>query len=93
MNDLPENPADTTRTSVSVLSSAALSFPRVDPRFVNVNLFQNFEPLEVLSGGAERGTAAGASFKWVGDPETEREALLERATRVGIGAVVGGGGL
>lgn len=91
LDDLLENPAETTRTSVSVLSSAALSLPRVDPRFVI--LFQNFEPWEALSGGAERGIATGASFERVGDSETESEVVLVRATRAGIGAVLGVGGL
>lgn len=72
---LLEKPADMTRTSVPVLSSAAFSFlPRFDPGFVN--LFHNFEACEVLSGGAECGTVTGASFSPVGVPRADREVPL-----------------
>ena len=70
--DLLENPEDTTRTSVPVLSNAALS--RLVPGFAN--LFHNFEPCEVLSEGAECGTPTEASSRSVGDPGAEREVLL-----------------
>ena len=76
LGGLLENPADMTRTSVPVLSSAALSLlPRLDPGLVS--LFQNLELLGVLSGGAECGTlVTGASFNPVGVPGSEREVLL-----------------
>lgn len=92
LGDLLENPEDTTRTSVPVLSSAALSFlPRLDPGLAN--LFHSFEAWEVFSGGAECGTVTGASFNPIGDPGAEREALLLWAGRVGTGAVVVTGGM
>ena len=86
--DLLENPADTTRTSVPVLSSAVLSFlPRFDPGLAN--LFHSFEPCEVFSGGAERGTPIDASLGSVGTFGTEREAVLARVTRTGTDTAVG----
>lgn len=89
--NLLENPEDTTWTSVPVLSSAALSFlPRFDPGLAN--LFHNFEPWEILSGGAECGTEAGASFDPVGVPGAECEVFLVWVTRAGTEAVLGGSG-
>ena len=75
LGGLLENPADMTRTSVPVLSSAAFSFlPRFDPGLVN--LFHNFEPCEVLSGGAECGTVTGVAFNPAGDPRADCEVSL-----------------
>ena len=75
LGGLLANPEDITRTSEPVMSSAALSFfPRLDPCLVN--LFHNFEPWEVLSGGADCGTGRGTSSNPVGDPGAEREVLL-----------------
>lgn len=90
LGDLPERPADMTRTSVSVLSRAALSFfPRTDPRFVN--LFHNFEPCEVLSEEEERGTPSGGSLESADVIGAESDDLLVLIVRVGMANEVGGG--
>ena len=93
LGGLPGNPADITLLSVPVLSNTELNFlPRIDPGLVN--LLHSFEPWEALSGGAECGTATGASVNSaVGDPGAEREGLLLWVAGVGMGTVVGGGGL
>ena len=87
--DLLENPADITRASVPVLSSAALSFLlRLDPGFAS--LFHNLEPWEPLSEGAERGTPTGSSLRSAGVSGAEREVLLVWVARVGMGVLLGG---
>lgn len=89
--DLLENPEDMTRTSVPVLSDMLGFLPRFDP--CPVSLFQNFEPWEILSGGAECGTETDAPFNPFGDPGAEREAPLVCVVRVGTGTLVEGGEL
>jgi len=87
--DLLENPADTTRASVPVLSSAALSFLlRLDPGFAS--LLHNLEPWELLSEGTECGTPTESSLRSVGVSGAEREGFLVWATRVRMGVVLGG---